>query len=99
MRSRQTEFRSRFINRYKPVWIPTHWSIEENPDVFLRPVDDLESLNLTVSYENQAIQILSSVPKQFNSLVRNLKYGTGNETLTLKEVTISAYNKEVELKD
>ena len=55
----------------------------------MRLVDDLESLNITVSDEDQAIQVLSSLFKQFDSLVHTLKYGNGKETLTLQEVTTS----------
>ena len=39
-------------------------SIEENPDVFLMLVDDLASLNILVSDEDQAMQILTSLPPQ-----------------------------------
>ena len=38
-----------------------HKSIEENLDVFLKLVDDLASLNINVSDEDQAIQVMSSV--------------------------------------
>ena len=37
-------------------------TIEENLDVFLKSVDDLVSLNIMVSDEDQAIQVLSSLP-------------------------------------
>ena len=74
-------------------------SIEENLDVFLKLVDDLASLNIQVSDEDQAIQILTSLPPQCDSLVHTLKYGNGKETLTIKEVTTSAYAKEAELKE
>lgn len=72
-------------------------SIEENFDTFLKLVDDLASLNIEVSDEDQAIQILTSLPPQYDSLVHTLKYGNGKETLTVKEVTASAYAKEAEL--
>ena len=74
-------------------------SIEENLDKFLKIVDDLASLNINVSDEDQAIQILTSLPTQYDSLVHTLKYGNGKETLTVKEVTTSAYAKEAELKE
>lgn len=74
-------------------------SIEENLDTFLKLVDDLASLNIHVSDEDQAIQILTSLPPQYDSLVHTLKYGNGKETLTVKEVTTSAYAKEAELKE
>lgn len=69
-------------------------SIEENLDKFLKLVDDLASLNINVSDEDQAIQILTSLPPQYDSLVHTLNYGNGKETLTIKEVTTSAYAKE-----
>ena len=69
-------------------------SIEENLDKFLKLVDDLASLNINVSDEDQAIQILTSLPPQYDSLVHTLNYGNGKETLTVKEVTTSAYAKE-----
>ena len=50
-------------------------SIEENLDKFLKLVDDLASLNINVSDEDQAIQILTSLPLQYDSLVHTLKYG------------------------
>ena len=74
-------------------------SIEENLDGFLKLVDDLASLNIMVPDEDQAIQVLSSLPPQYDSLVHTLKYGNSKETLTLKEVTTSAYSKEVELRE
>ena len=69
-------------------------SIAENLDKFLKLVDDLASLNINVSDEDQAIQILTSLPPQYDSLVHTLNYGNGKETLTVKEVTTSAYAKE-----
>ncbi|KAJ4885668.1 Retrovirus-related Pol polyprotein from transposon TNT 1-94 [Raphanus sativus] len=45
------------------------------------------------------IQVLSSLPQQFDSLVDTLKYGTAKETLTMNDVINSAYSKEVELKE
>lgn len=74
-------------------------SIEENMDSFLKLIDDLASLNITVSDEDQAIQILTGLPPQYDTLVHTLKYGTGKDTLTVKEVTTSAYAKEAELRE
>ncbi|CAA7021882.1 unnamed protein product [Microthlaspi erraticum] len=85
--------------RFASFKMEEHKSVEDNLDVFLRLVDDLASLNINVSDEDQAVQILSSLPKQYDSLVHTLKYGNGKETLTLHEVTTSAYAKEVELKE
>lgn len=74
-------------------------SIEGNLDMFLKLFDDLASLNIYVTDEDQVIQILTSLPPQHDSLVHTLKYGNGKETLTVKEVTMSAYAKKVELKE
>lgn len=74
-------------------------TIEENLDAFLKLVDDLASLNIMVSNEDQAIQVLSSLPPQYDSLVHTLKYGNSKETLTLKEITTSVYSKKAELRE
>ena len=74
-------------------------SIEENMDSFLKLIDDLASLSITVSDEDQAIQILTSLPSQYDALVHTLKYGSGKDTLTVKEVTLAAYAKEAELRE
>lgn len=47
-------------------------SIEENLDKFLKLVDNLASLNINVLDEDQAIQILISLPPQYDSLVHTL---------------------------
>ena len=47
--------------RFASFKMEEHKSIEENLDVFLKLVDDLASLNINVSDEDQAIQVLSSV--------------------------------------
>lgn len=73
-------------------------SVEENMDGFLKLVGDLASLNINVSDEDQAIQLLTSLPSQYEALVHTLKYGTGKDTLTVNEVVSSAYAKEIELK-
>lgn len=73
-------------------------SMEENMDMFLKLVGDLASLNINVSDEDQAIQLLTSLPAQYEALVHTLKYGTGKETLTVREVTASSYSKEIELR-
>ena len=52
---------------------------------------DLASLDIKISEEDQAIQILTSLPKKYESLVDSLKYGSGKETLTVRDVTSSAY--------
>ena len=73
-------------------------SIEENLDTFLKLIADLASLKIVVSDEDQAIQLLTSLPSSYEPLVHTLKYGTGKETLTVNEVVSSAYAKEAELR-
>ena len=85
--------------RFASFKMDDHKSIEENLDIFLKLVSDLASLNINISDEDQAIQVLSSLPQQFDSLVDTLKYGTTKETLTMNDVINSAYSKEVELKE
>lgn len=85
--------------KFAIVRMEEHKGIEEHLDVFLNPVANLTSLNIKMSDEDQVIQILPSLPKQYESLVDTLKYGSGNDTLTVREVTCSAYSKEVELKE
>lgn len=59
-------------------------SILENFDMFLEPVDDLASLNINISDEDQAIQLHTSLPSQFEPFVHTLKYGSSKE-VELKE--------------
>ena len=74
-------------------------SIEENLDSFQKLVDDLASLNINISDEDQAIQLLTSLPPLYEALVHTLKYGSGKDTLSVSDVTTSAYSKEVVLKE
>ena len=73
-------------------------TIEESVDIFLKLIADLESLKVTISHEDQAIQLLSGLPEAYEPLVHTLQYGTGKETLTVNEVVTSSYSKEAELK-
>lgn len=74
-------------------------SIEQNLDMFLKLVNDLESLNIKISDEDQAIQILTGLPPRYEPLVHTLKYGSGKDTLTVNDVITSAYAKETELRE
>ena len=84
--------------RFASFKMDDHKSIEENLDTFLKLVSDLSSLNINISDEDQAIQVLSSLPQQYDSLVDTL-CRTAKETLTMNDVINSAYSKEVELKE
>ena len=85
--------------RYAGFRMEEHKTIEENLDVFLKLVADLASLDINISEEDQANLILTNLPKQYESPVDALKYGSGKETLTVRDVTSSAYSKEVELRE
>ena len=74
-------------------------TIEENLDAFLKMVNDLESLTINISYEDQAIQILTGLSSKFEPLVHTLKYGSGKDMLTVNEVITSAYAKETKLRE
>ncbi|CAA7055048.1 unnamed protein product [Microthlaspi erraticum] len=67
-------------------------------DSFLKLIADLESLDIKISDEDQAIQVLSGLPQAYEPLLDTLKYGMGKDTITLRDVTASAYAKEVELR-
>lgn len=83
--------------RFASYKMDEHKSIEQNLDGFLKLVNDVESLNIKISDEDQAIQILTGLPPKFEPLVHTLKYGSGKDTLTVHEVVTSAYAKETEL--
>lgn len=74
-------------------------SIEDNLDSFQKLVDDLASLNIQISDEDQVIQLLMSLPPPYEPLVHTLKYGSVKDTLTVAAVTTSAYSKEAELNE
>ncbi|PON84365.1 hypothetical protein TorRG33x02_198250, partial [Trema orientale] len=68
----------------------------ESIDEFTKLVSDLESLNIKLDEEDQAIFFSNYLPKQYDQLRDTLKFG--KEILTLEEVTIAAYSKELDLK-
>uniref|UniRef100_A0A1J3DYP9 Retrovirus-related Pol polyprotein from transposon TNT 1-94 n=1 Tax=Noccaea caerulescens TaxID=107243 RepID=A0A1J3DYP9_NOCCA len=68
---------------------PTSRDMWRALDTFLKLVADLASLKVTISDEDQAIQLLTSLPPAYEPLVHTLKYGTGKDTLTVREVKSS----------
>lgn len=52
----------------------------------------MESIKITISDEDQSIQLSLGLPEAYRPLVHILQYGTGKETLTTKEVITSAYS-------
>lgn len=73
-------------------------NLDKNLDVFNKLVSDLGSLDVELSDEDQVVILLNSLPLHFAQLVHTLKYRGGKETITLKEITQSAYSLETELK-
>ena len=51
--------------RFASYKMDEHKTIEQNLDTFLKLVNDLESLNINITDEDQAIQILTSLPPKF----------------------------------
>ena len=84
--------------RFASFKMEDHKSIEKNLDTFLKLVSDLANLNINITDEDQAIQVLSSLLQQFYPLVDTLKYGTAKET-PMNDMINSAYSKEGELKE
>ena len=72
-------------------------SVEGNIDEFLQIITDLENMNVIISDEDQAILLLTALPKAFDQLKDTLKYSSGKSILTLDEVAAAIYSKELEL--
>lgn len=85
--------------RFASYMMDEQKSIEQNLDGFLKLVNDLESLEIKISDEDQAIQILTGLPPKYEPLVHTLKYGSGKDTLTVSDVVSAAYSKETELRE
>ena len=71
-------------------------SIDENLDDFTKLVSDLKTMDIKVEDEDQTIFFLNSLPKAYDQLRDTLKYG--KTSLTLDEVIIATYSKELDLK-
>jgi len=54
-------------------------------------------MNVNISDEDQAILLLTSLPKAFDLLKDTQKYSSGKSILTLDEVVAAIYSKELEL--
>lgn len=65
-------------------------SFEENCDTFTKLVNDITSIKISISYDDQTIHKLSGLRPQYDSLVHTSKYISGKETLKMKRVTTSA---------
>lgn len=73
-------------------------NLDKNLDVFTKLVSDLASLDVEISEEDQAVILLNSLPRCFEPLVHTLKYGRGQDTISLKEIMGSAYSIELDMK-
>lgn len=70
-------------------------SIEQNMDVFLKMGKDLENLDIKISDEDQAIQILTGLPLEYEPSVHTLTYHSGKDTLTVNDVITAAYKRRL----
>jgi len=71
-------------------------TVDDNINDFTKLISDLESLEVEIDEEDQAIFLMNSLPKPYEQLKDTLKYG--KETLSLDEVISAAYSKELDLK-
>lgn len=76
-------------------------NLDKNLDTFNKLISDLSSLNVVMSEEDTAAILMNSLPKRFDHLVHTLKYsgGKNKDVITPKEIIMSAYSMELELKD
>ncbi|CAA7016274.1 unnamed protein product [Microthlaspi erraticum] len=73
----------------------TSKEIDINVDDFLKIVAEMNSLNVTVSEEIQAIVFLNALPAAYDQLKHTLKYG--KESISLEEVISAARSKQREV--
>lgn len=72
-------------------------SIDEQLDIFNKLILDLENIDVTVDDEDQALLLLSSLPKSYATFKETLLYG--RESLTLDEVQAALNSKELNHKN
>jgi oligoendopeptidase F len=65
-------------------------------DEFKKLVSELENLEIKIDEEDQAIFLFNSLPPAYDHLRDTIKYS--KESLTPKEVSATAYLKELDLK-
>ena len=71
-------------------------SLEENLDDFKKITVALANIDEKISYENQAIIILNSLPDMFRDLKSAIKYG--RDSLSLEDVLGALRSKDLEIK-
>ena len=71
-------------------------SLEENLDEFKKITVSLANIGEKISYENQAIIILNSLPDTFKDLKATIKYG--RESLSLDDVLGALRTSDLEIK-
>ena len=68
-------------------------SIDEQLDVFNKLILDLENIDVSIDDEDQALLLVSSLPKSYTNFKDTLLYG--RESLTLDEVQAALNSKEL----
>ena len=68
-------------------------SIDEQLDLFNKLILDLENIDVTIEDEDQALLLLSSLPKSYTNFKDTLLYG--RESLTLDEVQAALNSKDL----
>ena len=68
-------------------------SIDEQLDIFNKLILDLENIDVTIDDEDQALLLLSSLPKSYSNFKDTLLYR--KESLTLDEVQAALNSKEL----
>ena len=68
-------------------------SIDEQLDTFNKLILDLENIDVSIDDEDQALLLLSSLPKSYTTFKDTILYG--KESLTLDEVQANLNSKEL----
>ena len=72
-------------------------SIEDQTDEFNKITDDLENVDVKMEEEDQAVILLSALPKSYEHFVGAMLYGR-EQSLTLEEVQAALNSKELKKK-
>ena len=72
-------------------------SIDKQLDILNKLIVDLENIDVTIDHEDQALLLLSSLPKSYVTFKDTLLYG--RESLTLDEVQAALNSKELNHKN
>ena len=69
-------------------------SIEDQMDEFNKIIDDLENVDVKMKDKDQAIILLSALPKSYEHFVDAMLYGR-EQSLTLEEVQAALNSKDL----